>query len=211
MPLVAVGDRRRDLAQLVARCAARRADPRASTWRCSPRSSSRPTARPARSSCSSSCRLLSAAIRWSWRETALTAAALDRALSRRRPARRRQPGLRAAALRRSQRPSDDPVAAADLVRDPPALRPRCSFASRISKPASARARTRSRARSASRCEPPRPRGGALLVGAGRRGASRRLRSSQRWRAAQLQRRAAARCARPASSPLAVRYRRATAP
>ena len=57
----------------------------------------------------------------------------DRPLPHRRAARRRHRELRARALRRPQRPPADPFAAADLVRDPPALRPGCSSASRSSR------------------------------------------------------------------------------
>ena len=92
--------------------------------------------RPARSSCSSSCRLLSAAIRWSWRETALTATALVVLYSWSAGCCvAGSQGFELAALRRSQRPPGHPVAAADLVRHSPALHPAVLSASRISRPA----------------------------------------------------------------------------
>ena len=65
--------------------------------------------------------LLSAAIRWSWRETALTATTLVVLAPHCRVPAGRDPGLRDRALRRPQRAPGDSFAAAHLVRGPPAL------------------------------------------------------------------------------------------
>ena len=82
----------------------------------------------------------------------------------RRFPRRRQPELRDRTVRRAQRPPDDPVAAADLVRDAPALHPPSVSDRRMRGPPEARDRTRWSRRWRWREARPWPAAGALVIG-----------------------------------------------